>query len=188
MGKAGSALFIFAKLGSYPQFFNFEQHHYLGSQTMRDRRPQTTGDLLEETGLNNIQQRAIALSQLNTAIKQHVNCAEHCRVSNYRQGILIIETESAAWSMRLNYERHTLMMKLREKLLPKLQDIEIKVNPSLAAVQKQQQDKIPDIIQKPITEVAAQHLLATAATAPDKVKKRLERIAQLAHKRANNIK
>ncbi|WP_305830261.1 DUF721 domain-containing protein [Photobacterium leiognathi] len=150
---------------------------------MRDHRPQTTGDILEETGLNNIQQRAIALSQLNKAVKQHVNCAEHCRVSNYRQGILIIETASAAWSMRLNYERHQLIMKLREKLLPKLQDIEIKVNPALAAIQEQKQNKTPDIVQKPISDVAAQHLLATAATAPDKVKKRLERLAQLAMKK-----
>ncbi|KPA52886.1 DUF721 domain-containing protein [Photobacterium leiognathi] len=150
---------------------------------MRDHRPQTTGDILEETGLNNIQQRAMALSQLNKAVKQHVNGAEHCRVSNYRQGILIIETASAAWSMRLNYERHQLIMKLREKLLPKLQDIEIKVNPALAAIQEQKQNKIPDIVQKPISDVAAQHLLATAATAPDKVKKRLERLAQLAMKK-----
>ncbi|WP_318478567.1 DUF721 domain-containing protein [Photobacterium leiognathi] len=150
---------------------------------MRDHRPQTTGDILEETGLNNIQQRAIALSQLNKAVKQHVNGAEHCRVSNYRQGILIIETASAAWSMRLNYERHQLIMKLREKLLPKLQDIELKVNPALAAIQEQKQNKIPDIVQKPISDVAAQHLLATAATAPDKVKKRLERLAQLAMKK-----
>ncbi|WP_318493939.1 DUF721 domain-containing protein [Photobacterium leiognathi] len=150
---------------------------------MRDHRPQTTGDILEESGLNNIQQRAMALSQLNKAVKQHVNGAEHCRVSNYRQGILIIETASAAWSMRLNYERHQLIMKLREKLLPKLQDIEIKVNPALAAIQEQKQNKIPDIVQKPISDVAAQHLLATAATAPDKVKKRLERLAQLAMKK-----
>ncbi|WP_305460308.1 DUF721 domain-containing protein [Photobacterium leiognathi] len=150
---------------------------------MRDHRPQTTGDILEETGLNNIQQRAIALSQLNKAVKQHVNGAEHCRVSNYRQGILIIETASAAWSMRLNYERHQLIMKLREKLLPKLQDIEIKVNPALAAIQEQKQNKTPDIVQKPISDVTAQHLLATAATAPDKVKKRLERLAQLAMKK-----
>ncbi|WP_318454555.1 DUF721 domain-containing protein [Photobacterium leiognathi] len=150
---------------------------------MRDHRPQTTGDILEETGLNNIQQRAMALSQLNKAVKQHVNGAEHCRVSNYRQGILIIETASAAWSMRLNYERHQLIMKLKEKLLPKLQDIEIKVNPALAAIQEQKQNKIPDIVQKPISDVAAQHLLATAATAPDKVKKRLERLAQLAMKK-----
>ncbi|WP_305841403.1 DUF721 domain-containing protein [Photobacterium leiognathi] len=150
---------------------------------MRDHRPQTTGDILEETGLNNIQQRAIALSQLNKAVKQHVNGAEHCRVSNYRQGILIIETASAAWSMRLNYERHQLIMKLREKLLPKLQDIEIKVNPALAAIQEQKQNKTPDIVQKPISDVAAQHLLATAATAPDKVKKQLERLAQLAMKK-----
>ncbi|WP_318478912.1 DUF721 domain-containing protein [Photobacterium leiognathi] len=150
---------------------------------MRDHRPQTTGDILEETGLNNIQQRAMALSQLNKAVKQHVNGAEHCRVSNYRQGILIIEAASAAWSMRLNYERHQLIMKLREKLLPKLQDIEIKVNPALAAIQEQKQNKTPDIVQKPISDVAAQHLLATAATAPDKVKKRLERLAQLAMKK-----
>ncbi|WP_318461444.1 DUF721 domain-containing protein [Photobacterium leiognathi] len=153
---------------------------------MRDHRPQTTGDILEETGLNNIQQRAMALSQLNKAVKQHVNGAEHCRVSNYRQGILIIETASAAWSMRLNYERHQLLMKLREKLLPKLQDIEIKVNPALAAIQEQKQNKTPDIVQKPISDVAAQHLLATAATAPDKVKKRLERLAQLAMKKDSN--
>ncbi|WP_419208955.1 DUF721 domain-containing protein [Photobacterium leiognathi subsp. mandapamensis] len=96
---------------------------------------------------------------------------------------MIIETASAAWSMRLNYERHQLIMKLREKLLPKLQDIEIKVNPALAAIQEQKQNKIPDIVQKPISDVAAQHLLATAATAPDKVKKRLERLAQLAMKK-----
>lgn len=149
---------------------------------MRDHRPQTTANLLEATGLNNIQQRAVALNQLNNAMKQHVNCAEHCRVSNYRQGILIIETASAAWSMRLNYERYQLIRKLREKLLPKLQDIEIKVNPALATSSAPQQHKAPDIVQKPITPMAAQHLLATAKHAPDKVKKRLERLAKLALK------
>ena len=81
---------------------------------MRDHRPQTAAHLLESDGLTSIQQRAAGLSQLHTAVKNHLNCAEHCRVRNYRQGVLIIETASAAWSMRLNYERYQLTLKLRE--------------------------------------------------------------------------
>ncbi|PSW04614.1 DUF721 domain-containing protein [Photobacterium lipolyticum] len=152
---------------------------------MRDHRPQTTASLLDDSSLSNIQQRAIALSKLNDAVRQHLNCAQHCRVSNYRQGILIIETSSAAWSMRLNYERNTLISQLRSNLLPKLVNIEIKVNPELAAVQKAKEDKMPDIVQKPISAVAAQHLLATAANAPEKVKAKLERLAKLAEKNSS---
>ncbi|MGF1680687.1 DUF721 domain-containing protein [Photobacterium minamisatsumaniensis] len=150
---------------------------------MRDHRPQTTADLLDDSQLGNIQQRAIALSKLNKAVKQHLDCAEFCRVSNYRQGILIIETASAAWSMRLNYERNTLINKLREKLLPNLARIDIKVNPELAAVIVVKEDKTPDIVRKPISPLAAQYLLHTAQDAPDKIKKRLERIAALSAKK-----
>ncbi|ELR66389.1 hypothetical protein C942_04824 [Photobacterium marinum] len=150
---------------------------------MRDHRPQSTASLLDDSQLGNIQQRAIALSKLNKAIKEHLNCAEHCRVANYRQGSLIIETASAAWSMRLNYERNNLIHKLREKLLPNLADIEVKVNPALAAVEQKAQDKTPDIVQKPISQQAAQYLLSTAQNAPAKVKARLERLAALSAKK-----
>ncbi len=129
---------------------------------MRDHRPQTTASLLDDSQLGNIQQRAIALSKLNKAVKQHLDCSDYCRVSNYRQGTLIIETASAAWSMRLNYERNNLIRKLREKLLPQLTNIEVKVNPALAAVERKQEDKAPDIVQKPISPLAAQYLLTTA--------------------------
>ncbi|MCW8330491.1 DciA family protein [Photobacterium sp. SDRW27] len=150
---------------------------------MRDHRPQTTASLLDDSKLGNIQQRAIALSKLNKAVKEHLACAQHCRVSNYRQGVLIIETASAAWSMRLNYERNNLTRKLREKLLPQLTNIEVKINPALAAVEREQKEKVPDIVQKPISPLAAQYLLTTAKDAPDKVKARLERLAALAAKR-----
>ncbi|PSW18508.1 DUF721 domain-containing protein [Photobacterium sanctipauli] len=150
---------------------------------MRDHRPQTTADLLDDSQLGNIQQRAIALSKLNKAVKQHLDCAEYCRVSNYRQGTLIIETASAAWSMRLNYERNSLISKLREKLLPNLVKIDIKVNPELAAVKVEKKDKTPDIVRKPISQKAAGYLLHTAQDAPDKIKKRLERIAALSAKK-----
>ena len=63
-----------------------------------------------------------------------------------------------------------------------MREIEVKVNPILAAGANRKHDKIPDIIQKPISNVAAQHLLATAANAPDKVKACLERLAKLAQK------
>lgn len=152
---------------------------------MRDHRPQTTASLLDDSQLGNIQQRAVALSKLNKAVKEHLACAEHCRVSNYRQGVLIIETASAAWSMRLNYERNSLIKKLREKLLPKLASIEVKVNPELAAIETTKKDKTPDIVQKPISPLAAQYLLTTAEHAPDKVKARLERLAALAAKKGN---
>lgn len=149
---------------------------------MRDHRPQTPASLLDNSQIGNIQQRAIALSKLDKAVKQHLACAEHCRVSNYRQGVLIIETASAAWSMRLNYERNTLINKLREKLLPNLARIDIKVNPTLAAVSIKPEEKQPDIVRKPISPKAAEYLLHTAQDAPDKIKARLERIAALAEK------
>ncbi|GAB3523272.1 hypothetical protein BIT28_16845 [Photobacterium proteolyticum] len=147
---------------------------------MRDHRPRTTASLLDDSQIGNIQQRAIALSKLDKAVKQHLDCSDHCRVSNYRQGTLIIETASASWSMRLNYERNNLIRKLREQLLPQLASIEVKVNPALAAVERKQEDKAPDIVQKPISPLAAQYLLTTAKNAPDKVKKKLERLAALA--------
>ncbi|OAN16577.1 hypothetical protein A3K86_10450 [Photobacterium jeanii] len=153
---------------------------------MRDHRPQTPASLLDDSTLGNIQQRAIALAKLNDAVKQHLNCAAHCRVSNYRQQTLIIEVSSASWSMRLNFERNSLIIKLREQLLPKLQNIEVKVNPALAADFERQQHKAPDIVRKPISNQAAGYLLHTAQQAPDKIKARLERIAALADKRKND--
>ncbi|MBC7002479.1 DUF721 domain-containing protein [Photobacterium sp. BZF1] len=154
---------------------------------MRDHRPQTPASLLDDNHVGNIQQRAIALSKLDKAVKQHLACADHCRVSNYRQGTLIIETASAAWSMRLNYERNTLITKLREKLLPNLAKIEVKVNPALAAAAPVK-EKQPDIVRKPISAKAAGYLLHTAEGAPDKIKSRLERIAALAAEKAGQNK
>ncbi|MFB9935807.1 DUF721 domain-containing protein, partial [Photobacterium aphoticum] len=142
---------------------------------MRDHRPQTPAHLLEDSTIgSNIQQRAMALSQLDKTVKKHLACAEHCRVSNFRQGILIIETASAAWSMRLNYERNTLCQQLRAGPLPSLVNIEIKVNPQLAAVQQEKTEKKPDIVRKPITPQAAAYLRETAKEAPEKIRVRLE--------------
>ncbi|UTM57706.1 DciA family protein [Photobacterium sp. CCB-ST2H9] len=149
---------------------------------MRDHRPQTTASLLDDdSALGNIQQRAMALHKLNSQVQQYLSCAQACRVSNYRQGILVIEVASAAWSMRLNYERNQLINRLREHTLPKLQDIQISINPSLAA-EPIQADKTPVLKRKPISERAAQSLMETAQDAPAKIKARLERLAALANK------
>ncbi|KLV06224.1 hypothetical protein ABT56_09265 [Photobacterium aquae] len=153
---------------------------------MRDHRPKPTTDLLDDSSLGNIQQRAIALSKLDKAVKQHLNCADHCRVSNYRQGVLVIETASAAWSMRLNYERLNLLRTLRENILPNLVTIEVKVNPALAAIAPEYKPKSPAIRRKPLTAKAAGYLLQTADSAPEKIKRRLERIAALAADKRND--
>ncbi|MDO6706452.1 DUF721 domain-containing protein [Photobacterium sp. 1_MG-2023] len=149
---------------------------------MRDHRPQTTASLLDdETTLGNIQQRAIALHKLNSKVQACLQCAQACRVSNYRQGVLIIEVASAAWSMRLNYERNQLIKQLREQMLPQLQDLKVTINPSLAA-DPPKASQTPVLKRKPISDKAAAALLKTAQDAPAKIKARLERIAALSKK------
>ncbi|MFB6422177.1 MAG: DUF721 domain-containing protein [Candidatus Malihini olakiniferum] len=108
---------------------------------MRDSRPQSLGFLFDSVSsenigpLKDIQDRVFALLKLNRAIKCLLpsQLRPWCRIANYRQGHLILETANASCLMRLRYEQPTLLSTLRTQILPSLTSIDIRINPALAA-------------------------------------------------------
>ncbi|ROR05157.1 DUF721 domain-containing protein [Erwinia sp. JUb26] len=160
---------------------------------MRDSRPQSIESYFDQAQdksmLQNIQQRAIALNKLNRAVQGVIPAQLHpwCRVANFRQGILVIETANASWLMRLRYEQSSLLSALRAQILPSLTSIDIRINPSLAvkgheSVQESSIQKLkaeqPPIRQ--LSEHSAEILRSVANQSPEKLKKILERLASLA--------
>ncbi len=108
---------------------------------MRDSRPKLLDALFDEiltlnkAPLNNVQWHARKLFQLNCAVKKLLpdQLRTWCRVANFRQGILVLEAANASWMMCLRHEQSALQSTLREKILPSLSSINIKINPSLMA-------------------------------------------------------
>lgn len=150
--------------------------------TMRDHRPTSTSDIAGSDALKKIQEKAqeiLALQQLiNSILPPGVEA--HCRVANIENNLLIIEAASAAVKMRLDYDRLNILNQARQSGYGRLMGIEVKINPEIYR-QRQQKEFRPK--REPISENAANNLLHIAANAPDKVKRRLERIAQLSKKR-----
>lgn len=160
---------------------------------MRDSRPQSIESYFDQAQdksmLQNIQQRAIALNKLNRAVHGVIpaQLRPWCRVANFRQGILVIETANASWLMRLRYEQSSLLSALRAQILPSLTSIDIRINPSLAAkghesvqessIQAQKAEKPPI---RQLSEQSAEILRSVASQSPEKLKKILERLASLA--------
>ncbi|MEZ8142588.1 MULTISPECIES: DUF721 domain-containing protein [Enterovibrio] len=152
---------------------------------MRDHRPKAAQDLLENGLTGQVRQRAMVLSQLSQQVKALLPpaSAEHCRVANYRDGILVLECGSSSWATRLNYDRHTLMSALRRGTLPSLMTIEIKVNPELARRERAEAEKVEKAKEwRTVSPAAAEYLKAIAQSAPDNVRKKLEAIAELAER------
>lgn len=160
---------------------------------MRDSRPQSIESFFdhaqEKSALQNVQQRAIALNKLNRAVQGVLPAQLHpwCRVANFRQGVLVIETANANWLMRLRYEQSSLLSALRAQILPSLTSIDIRINPSLAAkgqesvqennTQAQHAEKPP---LRQLSEHSAEILRGVASQSPEKLKRILERLASLA--------
>ncbi|MEM6051330.1 DciA family protein [Erwinia sp. P7711] len=160
---------------------------------MRDSRPQSIENLFETTEgqgvLQTIQQRAIALNKLNRAVQGILPAQMHpwCRVANFRQGILVLETANASWMMRLRYEQSSLLSALRAQILPSLTAIDITINPSLAAkaqesVQKSgsQSAAEENVPGRQLSEQSAEILRSVASRSPEKLKRIIEQLASLA--------
>lgn len=160
---------------------------------MRDSRPQSIESFFDmaqdQSVLQNVQQRAIALNKLNRAVQGVIPAQLHpwCRVANFRQGILVIETANASWLMRLRYEQSSLLSALRAQILPSLTSIDIRINPSLAAKGQESVQETSNQVkgaEKPplrqISEQSAEILRSVASQSPEKLKKILERLASLA--------
>ena len=160
---------------------------------MRDSRPQSLENLFDEAGqesmLQNVQQRAVALLRLNRAVKGILPAPLHpwCRVANFRQGILVLETANASWLMRLRYEQATLLSALRAQILPSLTSIDIRINPSLAVKGQEivQQNTTQTGAEKyevnrQLSEQSAEALREVAKRSPEKLRATIERLASLA--------
>ena len=160
---------------------------------MRDSRPQSLENLFDDAGqesmLQNVQQRAVALLRLNRAVKGILPAPLHpwCRVANFRQGILVLETANASWLMRLRYEQATLLSALRAQILPSLTSIDIRINPLLAVKGQEivQQNTTQTGVEKyevnrQLSEQSAEALREVAKRSPEKLRATIERLASLA--------
>ncbi|EPF20821.1 MULTISPECIES: DUF721 domain-containing protein [Cedecea] len=160
---------------------------------MRDSRPQSLENLFDDAGqesmLQNVQQRAVALLRLNRAVKGILPAPLHpwCRVANFRQGILVLETANASWLMRLRYEQATLLSALRAQILPSLTSIDIRINPLLAVKGQEivQQNTTQTGAEKyevnrQLSEQSAEALREVAKRSPEKLRATIERLASLA--------
>lgn len=167
---------------------------------MRDSRPKLLDNLFNNTSLlRNVQQRAVALLQLNNAVKAllPVPLKPWCRVANYRQGILVLETANASRLMRLRYEQPNLLTALRADILPSLVSIDIRINPALV-------NNIPDNLMKSeqnitisneertasrqLSQQSAHQLHLLAKRSPKGLKEKLERLASLAGESTSETK
>ncbi|UJR55790.1 DUF721 domain-containing protein [Dickeya zeae] len=163
---------------------------------MRDNRPQSLESFFDgasQTGsgpLHDIQQRALALLKLNRAVHALLPTAlrPYCRVANYRHGLLVLETASANWLMRLRYEQPALLSALRAQILPSLAAIDIRINPVLAA-KIHENEKTPAIASTDTTTSTTTRILSAqsaeilkglAEQSPERLQKILKRLASLA--------
>ena len=140
--------------------------------------PQDLSNLLHMSGkLPELAEKAELLNNLNRYVKQILNgpVAEQLKVANLRQGVLVIETTSAAWAARINFQKNHLLTRLQSETLPMLTAIEVKVNPSLAAA-----PTTNHTVQKHISDKAAQHIEALAAHVEGSLGVKLKRLAALA--------
>ncbi|TKI08762.1 DUF721 domain-containing protein [Martelella alba] len=164
---------------------------------MRDSRPQSIDVLLgslatpEQGGLRHIQQRAAALSKLNRAVAGLLSAPlkPWCRVANFRQGVLVLETANASWMMRLRYEQSGILSALRAQILPSLSSIDIRINPDLATKghlpARQRDNELKNGERRgeqrlKLSRRSRENLLLLAEKSPENLRKKLLRLAESA--------
>lgn len=111
--------------------------------------------------LNTLVNKASALNKLNQALLEKLDPAlsPHCRVTNLRDGILILTTPSPAWGYKLRFAEMELLSTLRKE--PEwcgLKSIQSRVRPLL-----QQDPYLKQQFPAPVlSKQSACHLLNTA--------------------------
>lgn len=147
---------------------------------MRDHRPTDTEALIASSSLANLQSQVKAILAIDAVLQQLLpsQMAAHCRAANLRDGRLVVEVASAALRMKLEYERLSLLSRLRQHGFANLVSLELKINPSLYRNLSPAPADTPK--REPLSDAAASAILSIAHMAPDKIRQRLERIAALA--------
>ncbi|MGL4380322.1 MAG: DUF721 domain-containing protein [Vibrio sp.] len=150
---------------------------------MRDHRPTATDELIQASKLKQIQDHAKAILLINRQLQEMLpkGLKSQVRAANVRGGNLVLEAASAAIKMKVDYERLHLLSQLRQNGFGHLITIEIRVNPELYRQTLANADAAPTAQpRRALSEQSAHVLLAIADHASDKVKKRLQSLAQLA--------
>ncbi|AFP85683.1 hypothetical protein A35E_00388 [secondary endosymbiont of Heteropsylla cubana] len=136
-----------------------------------------------------IPQRGILLLNINRVVHRLLpkQLALRCRVANFREGVLVLETANANWKMLLSYEKPQLFSSLKKQILPSLLSMEIRINPSLAKKQEwnaHNNDGTCPFKIKPkcLSKQSAASIRHVAACSEGKLKKILERLAALSVK------
>lgn len=142
--------------------------------------PQDLSQLLHQRGqLPNIAEKAELLMHLDHYVKQVLTgpVSEQLKVANFRQGVLVIETTTAAWAARINFQKAKILQQLQAETLPMLSAIEVKVNPSLLMYVTKAKAKENN---NRITQTAASHIEALAEHVEGSLAIKLKRLAALA--------
>ena len=140
--------------------------------------PQDLSQLLLQQGqLPSIAEKAELLLHLDHHVKQVITgpVTEQLKVANFRQGVLVIETSTAAWAARINFQKPKLLQQLQTETLPMLSAIEVKVNPSLKMYETKSKQA-----HNQISETAAAHIDALAEHIEGSLGQKLKRLAALA--------
>ncbi|GAA5648048.1 hypothetical protein VPR01S_21_00920 [Vibrio proteolyticus NBRC 13287] len=151
---------------------------------MRDHRPTSTDTILAKSKMSQLQAHAEEILAINRILQSLLpaNAADHCRVANLKDSVLVLEVASAAIKMKLDRDRLHLLNQLRHQGYARLISIEIRINPDLYRVRSVAEEKQSAPPRPPISDCAAAYLRTIAQNAPDKIKQRLENIAKLSRK------
>ncbi|WP_110457548.1 DUF721 domain-containing protein [Shewanella algidipiscicola] len=140
--------------------------------------PQDLSQLLHQQGqLPSLAEKAELLLHLDHYVKQVMTgpVTEQLKVANFRQGVLVIETTTAAWAARINFQKPKMLQQLRAETLPMLSAIEVKVNPGLNLYETKSKPA-----HNQISETAAAHIQALADHTEGSLGVKLKRLAALA--------
>ncbi len=140
--------------------------------------PQDLNQLIHQQGLlPSIAEKAELLLHLDHHVKQMITgpVTEQLKVANFRGGILVIETTTAAWAARINFQKPKLLQQLQTETLPMLSAIEVKVNPALNLSASKLREN-----HNQISEIAALHIQALAEHTEGSLGQKLKRLAALA--------
>jgi len=150
----------------------------------KTKSPSEMSALLKSTSgtLAQIQQKTNSLSILSDIVRQ--TCpdlpVEVWNIANFKGNKVVIEVVSAIWSQRLQFERNKICQQLSAETNDLLNQIEIKVAPYR---NKRVEEKLTEKPKKRLSAAAAQHLEHVAESAPDSLKKKIEKLAALAKRK-----
>ena len=82
-------------------------------------------------GLQAVLNHSQRLETLNRVLRGCIPAPlnQHCQVANLRDNILVLHADSSAWALKLRYGSRTLLQQLRQRGMPGLDTIEVKVRP-----------------------------------------------------------